>query len=255
MAIVQSLYYIIYGVFLTLYLYLLFKPRKDSTPSTIKNKDEYYKKLYLNIFFMDRKEIIRNIIRSKVPKNRPFIRALAKRAAVALLEKGIISKIAENLCGVIPERLEILGLKVNVNIGYVQSAYVCIEITITNIDLFKFLSLSTNNTLAEKIINFLDRFMLPMIVDGIKKLLISIIASKVVTNLPATVKEKLYNKSGIECEMIVCSEEEQGPFLIQTIQQLNASSEELPPQTAASTTQPSFTPSQLNPSSSSNEDN
>ncbi|RYH28983.1 hypothetical protein EON65_10115 [archaeon] len=81
----SSLFYFYYGVSFALYLMVLFtsKKKKSSTdwikpyiPSqssintsgaTASSKDpNTAKKFYMNVFFMDRREVIRNLIRTKV---------------------------------------------------------------------------------------------------------------------------------------------------------------------------------------------
>lgn len=230
MSFLSALYYVNFGVALCIYLYFVFM-KKDGQPQSgnqLKGKEskDYIKKLYLNIFFLDRREAIRNIVRSKIPKNKVIIRALAKRAAVVLLEKGIVEKIANNLCKSIGDRLDSMGVKSSVGIGYTQSAFVCIEVTITNFDLFKFFLFSTegNEEKATKIVDSLEKYSIPAVTDFFNKFLLNVVANKFVVALPATIKEKLYNLMNAELELVTCTEEDQGPFLIQTINQLNLSS-------------------------------
>jgi hypothetical protein len=45
------------------------------------------------------------------------------------------------------------------------------------------------------------------------------------TSIPQQIREKLEHKLNTDIELIVCSEEEQGTFLVQTIQQLNVPEE------------------------------
>lgn len=229
MGLFTAFYYINFGIVLCIYLYYIFVRKETQTQSpAIKGKEgkDYIKKLYLNIFFLDRREAIRNIIRSKIPKNKVIIRALAKRAAVVLLEKGIVEKIANNLCKSLCDRLDSMGVKCTVGIGYTQSAFVCIEVTITNFDLYKFFLFSTegNDTKASKIVESLEKYSIPALTDFFNKFLLNIVANKFVVALPATIKEKLYNLMNAEIELVTCTEEDEGPFLVQTINQLNLSS-------------------------------
>lgn len=229
----SDLYYITFGVILSVYLYCLFNRKDVGNNATLqstnsgKGKDvkESIKKLYLNIFFLDRKEAIRNIVRSKIPKNKVIIRALAKRAAVALLEKGIVEKIANNLCKSICERLESMGVKSSVSIGYTQSAFVCIEVTITNFEICRFFMFSTegNEAKVNQIVGLLEKFSIPCITEYLNKFLLNIVVNKFMTALPTIIREKLFNLMNAELELVACNEEDQGPFLIQTINQLNIS--------------------------------
>jgi hypothetical protein len=234
------LFYFWYGVFATIYFYILFFKKSDSSSSsnhnekTAKssainygtNKESYVKKIYLNIYFVDRKEVVRNIIRSKVPRSRPIIRALAKRAAVALLEKGIVERVAQTLCQAVPERLDIMGVKTSVSIGYTQKAYACIEVTLLSLDLHKFLAFNAGKEKAIAIMGFVDRFSIPAVNNWLQRFILEFMVGKLMTNLPATMKEKLYGKMTAEVEIIPCTEEEQGPYLVQTIAQLSADAKE-----------------------------
>lgn len=210
----KGFHYFLFGATFVVYLYVLFTKRREKATSGNKH-------VYLNVFFQDPKECIRSIVRSKVPKNYPVIRALAKRAAVVLLEKGIVERVAQNLCSAVPERLGIMGVKCSATVAYTHSAFVCIEVTLVDVDLLQFLSFNAGKETGEKIVNFLEVYGLPAITQSLRTFLLNFMANKLLTQLPATMKEKLYNKMNAEVELIACPEEDQGPFLVQTIYQLN----------------------------------
>lgn len=214
-----NIFYFCYGILISIYFYILFSPKREKSKNL--SKESYVKKLYLNIYFMDRKEIIRNIIRSKVPKNRPVIRALAKRAAVALLEKGFVERVATGLCNAIPERMDLMGIKVNVNLSYTEQAYACVELTLLGLDLHKFFSFNAGKDKALGIKRIMDTYSIPAINNWIERSLLEFMSGKLISSLPATMKEKLFVKMNAEVEIIACTEEEQGPYLVQTIAQLN----------------------------------
>jgi hypothetical protein len=244
----SSLFHFFYGATVALYLLILFTSKKKSTitgplitkalnanpnPTTTKDsvlppstsKDQApWKKIYMNIFFLDRKELIRNIIRSKVPKSRPVIRALAKRAAVALLENGIVERVASTLCQVVPERLSGMGVVCSANIVYSQAAYVCLEVNMHNLNLHKMLASSAGPEKATSIMTLLERFSLPAVNEMIARYMLNFISEKLISQLPVQMKEKMYNKMNAELEIIACTEEEQGPFMVQTIMHLDSSS-------------------------------
>lgn len=214
-------FYFLFGCVTTVYLTLLFFHKKESQ----KNKDGT-KRIYINVFFQDPKECIRNIVRSKVSRNRPVIRALAKRAAVALLENGIVEKIAGNLCEAVPARLGLLGVKANATIAYTQSAFACIEVTLVDVDMFHFLKFNAGLPVAEKYTTFMASFGFPALSEFLRSFILNFLVGKLLVQLPATMKEKLYLKMSAEVELIACTEEEQGPFLISTIAQFNESKDE-----------------------------
>ena len=60
----------------------------------------------------------------------------------------------------------------------------------------------------------------------VKTLVLKMLHKKLAKTIPEQIREKLAHKLNTDIELIVCSEEEQGTFLVQTIQQLNAVPEE-----------------------------
>lgn len=230
-----SLFYFFYGISAALYLTILFtskkktvlagplKPFGASSSAPVPNKEQVpIKRIYMNIFFLDRKELIRNIIRSKVPKNMKLIRALAKRAAIALLENGIVERVGKSLCQVVPERLAPLGVVSTCSVAYTQQAFICLEISLFGLSLQKMLATNAGPEKAENIMGFLNRYALPAVTDWAARFMLLLIADKLMTGLPMQMKDKMYNKMNAELEIITCTEEEQGPFLVQTIHQLES---------------------------------
>jgi hypothetical protein len=81
-----ALYYFGFGFISSLYFYILFSvDRKKkvvnkewlstsiSTPTDVP-ADSANVRLYINLYFVDTREFIRNIVRSKIPKNRRLLR-------------------------------------------------------------------------------------------------------------------------------------------------------------------------------------
>lgn len=217
----SGLFYFLFGSVTTVYLTMLFFHKKEAQ----KNKDGV-KRIYINIFFQDPKECIRNIVRSKVSRSRPLIRALAKRAAVALLESGIVDKIAGNLCEAVPARLSIMGIKSTATTAYTQSAFACLEVSLLDVDMYQFLKFNGGLAIAEKYTSFMTSYGFPALQEFVRSFILNFLVGKLLVQLPATMKEKLYVKMSAEVELIACTEEEQGPFLVSTIAQLNESREE-----------------------------
>lgn len=242
----SSLFYFFFGTSAALYFLILFTSKKKSVfagpvkpyvPSVLAPKEQGpqpFKRLYLNVYFLDRKEMIYNIIRSKVPRSRPLIRAMAKRAAVALLESGIVEKVGQVLCQTVPDKLAPMGVTNTCSIAYTKKAFLCLELCLISMNVQKTIAYGSSEERAATIKQFLDRYSLPAINDYISKMFLGLVADRLVTLLPAQVKEKMFNKMGAELEIIICSEEEQGPFILQTIQQMeNTESSSSPKQEAA----------------------
>lgn len=243
----DSFFYFFFGCSVALYFMILFTSKKRtvlagpvkpfaSLAAAIKDQSPIpQKRLYMNVFFLDRKEFIRNIIRSKVSRNRPVVRALAKRAAVVLLENGIVEKVGKVICQTVPERLSFLGISSTCTIAYTQKAYICFEINMFSLDVEKMIASAGTPEKAKSIMGFFDRFLIPAIHDYVARFLLNMVGDKLVLNLPAIVREKMYNRVGAEMEIIVCTEEDQGPFLVQTIQHIEASEalQKAPPSSSA----------------------
>jgi hypothetical protein len=229
----NSAFYFLFGASAALSVLILFTSKKkitfhfkpynnySSTTNSISNEQPVVKKFFMNVFFLDRREFIRNIIRSKVPKSRPVIRALAKRAAIALLENGITEKVGSSLCTQIPERLGMMGVSCSASIAYTRAAYVCIEVSLHSLNLHQLLKVNAGIDRANAIMDLLARFSLPALTEYLCRSMLLLMNDRLMTMLPIQMKEKLYSKMSAEIEVITCTEEEQGPFLLNTIQQLD----------------------------------
>jgi hypothetical protein len=216
-----AVFYFFFGIFLFSYLYIVCVRKSKSKNDT--NKSSVVCRFYINIFFLNREEFVRNIVRSKVSKSRPLVRALAKRAAVALLSENIVEKIGQNLCKTIPERMEVMGIKTMVTIGYTQAAFLCIEVAMIGVDIPKLIGYNAGETAATKIRGILDLISFPILDKFINRTVVSLLKGKLMKQLPVTLLDKLQDKMNAEIELIVCTEEEQGPFLVNTIQQMVSS--------------------------------
>jgi hypothetical protein len=218
----EAWYYFLFGLSLSLYFVVLCLKKEQSSTT---GKDLPMKRIYLNLFFIDRTEFIHNIIRTKVPKSRPLVRALAKRAAAALLKDGIVPKVSQALCKTIQGQMEKMGLKCTVNLVYTQAAFAAIEISVQSLDLHQFFLFGAGSHKASSLTNILDRFCFPAMIDFFRRYFLGIVVGKLLVQLPNTIKEKLYNKMNTAIEVVACSEEDQGPFFVQMISQLNEGKE------------------------------
>lgn len=180
-------------------------------------------KFYLNIFFLDRRELVRNIIRSKVSRNRPVIRALAKRAAVALLKDGISEKVGSVLCEMLPNNVRPMGIESNASVVYRHKSYLCLEVKLTNVDIPTLAAFNGGATAGDAARNIMRRFSCPMLDAFAASWLLQIFRTKLIAKMGPEVKFKLFAKMNAEVEAIACSEEELGPLLISIIHQLDIS--------------------------------
>lgn len=180
-------------------------------------------RFYLNIFFLNRKEVLENIVRSKVSRKRRLIRALAKRAAVNLVsDEKLLEKIGQDLIQTIPFKLSLIGVRAEASIVYLQSAYICVEVDLMSVDIEKLIEVNANVETAMKAKSFFDYINIPTIKSLAETYLVKLISGKIMSNLPQTVIEKLQDKLVAEVDIVTLDDIEQGPFLIQTIQYLNS---------------------------------
>lgn len=215
------MFFFCFGLCVAVYFMVLFRKKQDKGKPYTENIANA-KRIYLNLFFLNRKEVVENIIRSKISKSKPVTRALAKRLAVQILtDERLMERIGIQLTKNIPERLDMMGIEAVAAVGYTQSAFLCIEVTLVKVDLARMVGAKGGPERIQKIQSLIDRFTTPSIVEVINQFFLSFLSKKLLTNLPSMIKEKLQFKMNAEIEVITCSEEHQGPFLIQTIHQLN----------------------------------
>lgn len=175
-------------------------------------------KFYLNIFFLDRKELLRNMVRSKVSRNMPVLRALSKRAAVALLNNVIVEKVAANLCKVIPENLGKMGIRCNVNIIYTKASFLCIEVAMYKVDIPALVEFSAGEVAGQKVKDLIERHSFPKLNEFINYMMLTyMFQRKLMDKLPVQLKQKLQDKMYADLEIFSCTEEELGPSLAQTL--------------------------------------
>ena len=106
-----ALYYFGFGLISSLYFYILFSvDRKKkvvnkewlstsiSTPTDVP-ADSANVRLYLNLYFVDTREFIRNIVRSKIPKNRRLLRGRIYRILSYRISIYFRSILMYNSCG------------------------------------------------------------------------------------------------------------------------------------------------------------
>lgn len=148
--------------------------------------------------------------------------ALAKRLVVPLLGDAIVDKIGHSMVKAIPERLEMLGLKASVSIVYTKSSYISLEVNLHSVDLTTLVANMTGSLeKAEGIRNILGMISFPRLDGFINKFLLQLMCGKMMQQLPVQMQSKLQDKLSAEVVIIACSEEEQGPLLISTMQELN----------------------------------
>jgi hypothetical protein len=175
------------------------------------------------MFFLNKKEIVENIVRSRVSRRTPILRAIAKRLVNNLIsDEKLVNRIGDDICKLILIRLEKLGVKAVTRLAYQQSAYLCIEIVVEDIDVMKFLqeNISTQNA-AKKYDKIRKLIPYDWFHQWVTSLLVQKLNKRLLVQLPDIIQEKLQFKLSAEVEIVSCSSNEQGPFLLDTIKLLS----------------------------------
>lgn len=212
-----EIFYFCFGFVAAIYFYILFfKEKVDYKDSAEKQTV----RLYLNIYFLDRVQVVKNIANSKVPSNRPVIRALAKRVLVRALKDGIVKKVAGNLSQALPGKLALAGIECNSCVIITKPSFACIEIQLLRINFDQFFANKMGVAKSQKIAKiFRVLTLFPSIEGFLNNFLLNFVGGKFTEALPEQIKEKLYNSAmGAEVEAVCCLEKDLGPLLISMIE-------------------------------------
>lgn len=211
------------GVFSTLYFIITYTRGKEKNKE--KSQDEPIFKFYINLFLVNTKDIVENIVRSKISRRTPILRAISKRIAVRLVKDEVLGKkIGVELCKELPNKFSKMGLNGTAWIVFQQSSYVCIEVKLISLSVKKFFAYQGPQALQlyEKLDQF---FYWTPFEQWLENLLATIIGNRLLGSIADTVIDKLFFKLSSEVEVVVCTEAEQGPFLLDTIQEIKKSTD------------------------------
>lgn len=113
-----------------------------------------------------------------------------------------------------------MGIKSAVSIGYTQAAFLCIEVALVGMDFPKFIWFNAGTDKSLKMKTLLERVSFPWLDRVMNKYFLLFLKGKLMQQLPVTLMDKLQDKMNAEIELVCCTEEEQGPFLVDAIQQI-----------------------------------
>lgn len=215
----RECFYFFFGFVAAIYFYILFWREKNDT----KDVDKQCVRLYLNIYFLDRVGILKNITNSKVPSNRPVIRALAKRVVVSAMKDSIVKTLAGNLSKMLPEKFSLAGIEVKGNVVFTKPSFACIELQLLRVHFDQFFANKMGVAKSQKIAKvFRILTLFPCIEYYLNYFLLNFIAGNFTEALPENIKEKLYNSAmGAEVEAVCCLEKDLGPLLVSTLNELD----------------------------------
>ena len=160
-------------------------------------------------------------MRSRVPRSRQLLRAVSKRVIVNMLNDDfLVKKIGTDLVTSIPVKLARRGIISTVTVAYQQSAYICLEVNIGPISARRFFEVN-ESPISSKYNRFMDALAWTSLESIINRLFTNIIGKRMFLSIPKMTVDKLELKLYAKTEMFACLPEEQGPFMIQTIRELN----------------------------------
>lgn len=163
-------------------------------------------------------------MRQKVSRNRPVLRALAKKLVVRLIKDELLAKrVGADLCNQIPLKLWKKGVPVNATIVYQRSAFICIEIVINTVSISTFFKCNEQQKIMspkyDALISKLNYW--ANVEPFLNRMFTGFIAKKLQSQIPEMIISKLQMKLNAKLELVVCEDDEQGDFLIQTMQELS----------------------------------
>lgn len=137
-----------------------------------------------------------------------------------LNDEFLVKRIGGDLVASIPVKLARRGIISTVSIAYQQSAYICLEVNIGPISARRFFEVN-ESPISAKYNSIMDALAWTSLESIINRLFTNIIGKRMFNSIPKMTVEKLQLKLYAETEMLPCLPEEQGPFMIQTIHELN----------------------------------
>ena len=122
-----------------------------------------------------------------------------------------------DLVSQIPSRLELIGVRGAASVAYQQASFICIEVNLHSVDIFKLIGINAGEEKSEKLKTFFDKISIPALTSLAEVAFLHLVANKVLKQLPQTVQSKLQDKLIAQVEIVTLTDAEQGPFLIETI--------------------------------------
>ena len=115
-----------------------------------------------------------------------------------------------------------IGVEATAAVVFQQSSFMCIEVDIISIDIRTVIEKATKGDTALNSFNKLAKILeWSRFEQWVQSLLTNTIYKKLMVSLPQTIINKLQLKLAADIELITCTDAEQGPFLVSTMQELN----------------------------------
>jgi hypothetical protein len=214
-----SIFWFLLGVVITLYCILIM--RKKAKNRAIEEDSDSIIIFYLNIFILNKDDVIKNAIKQKV-SNKMVAGLIGKLAASQMSEDAFAERMGKKMSEQIPTKLAEVGVTSIVDIGYQQGAFVCIKVDIIKADARKLIAKKGGKEQLAKFNYFMDLVGLPQLNDSIDNSIASIIGERMQNHLPTTMRDRMQEKAGLDVKVVACTETEQSSFLLETLKELNA---------------------------------
>jgi hypothetical protein len=210
----KEIFFFLFGSCFAFCVFIIFSPsksgRRDSSPfKKLTAEDDAMVKFYLNIFFMDKQNLVDKVIHKKFSDKSVLVRAIVSRL---VKEKTVLERITVNLCEKIKNRFESIGITCFVSVLHNRSSYVCLELSLTDVRIDVFLSSFTKLEISrvEQIITWLTFWRL---LKPIKMMILHFMIPKMKMKLSDQLSWKLLDQMDIDVEVLACSERDQGVCL------------------------------------------
>lgn len=202
------------GIISTLIALLWIRSRPQSKEGTFR--------FFLNIFIINRKELVSNMVSTKLSRF-PLLSAFAGKAAGILSSDSMLAnKLEAQLIAQIPLRMQDMGVRCNATCPYKLKSYLIIEMEINAVDAKKLITIRGGEAtakLADSWLGLIGRNS-SALANGIDALIVSSVGAKIKEKVPHVLQERLHEK-GLEVETYACSSAEQGDFMLQALAHLS----------------------------------
>ena len=215
----EKLYYVTAGIFLCFlgiasWLYLNNKSSRKR--KGIGSDPDHSKscRFYLNIFVLNKEEVIKEKVRNKFGNFKYIGKAVAAVAGRMVTDEKFSQGLYEKMSTIIPEKLqEELGIESLVELEYSVKSYFVISVDIKAADarvLVKKKGSEKQLKIYDSLVNNL--FSSSIMQQQLSDQLVGIIGDKLVEKLPEKMTERLKDGGGVDVEVVAKSEAEQSRY-------------------------------------------
>lgn len=218
------------GFFVNVYILVLLKRRDVKKREASKEEDgdedegKSVTKFYLNIFILNKDEVIENQVKQKV-SNRLVAGFVGSVLKNMISDAKFAEKIGTKITELVPIKLADFGITSAVEVAYQKGAFVCIKIDILTADARKIIEKKGGKVQLDKFNRFMSMIGIRQLGETIDNSLATIVGEKMQANLPASLKERMQEKAGLDVKVVALGEAKQADFLLRTLKELREQEE------------------------------